>query len=119
MGEPATDSVRRVGTAPVWRLDLWLRRLSGALAERTSAALGPGRAALLNALLLGRRDDIEPSDREAFSRAGTAHLLAISGVRAVSPWSMGSGEIKAGKSREAVALLLHRAIKRFRAVALS
>jgi competence protein ComEC len=80
VGEPATDSVTRVGQAPGWRLDLWLRRLSGALAERNRAALGPGRAALLNALLLGRRDDIEPSDREAFARAGTAHLLAISGL---------------------------------------
>jgi competence protein ComEC len=80
VGEPAADSVRRLGPAPWWRLDLWLRRTSGVLATRVTGALGSDRAALLNALLFGRREAIEPSDREAFARAGTAHLLAISGL---------------------------------------
>lgn len=80
VGEPAAGSVAVVGCAPPWRLDLLLRRWSGRLADRNVEMLGAQRAALVNSLLLGRRDGLERSDREAFSRAGTAHLLAISGL---------------------------------------
>jgi competence protein ComEC len=42
-------------------------------------ALVPDHAALVSALVLARKDGLDPEVREAFARAGTAHLLAISG----------------------------------------
>lgn len=80
VGEPAAESLERLGLAPWWRADLYLRRFSGHLAERNDARLDAGRAGLLNALLLGRRDGLTQDDSEAFARTGTAHLLAISGL---------------------------------------
>lgn len=80
VGEPAADRIEVIGSAPWWRADLWLRRASGTLAERTRERFDPATAALLDALLLGRREGLQPQDREAFAAAGTAHLLAISGL---------------------------------------
>ncbi|MCY3023967.1 MAG: ComEC/Rec2 family competence protein, partial [Planctomycetota bacterium] len=63
---------------------------STALAERVEALLPDAtvggrregsQAALLNALLFGRRERLDVSDREAFTASGTAHLLAISGLQ--------------------------------------
>ncbi|MBM3174744.1 MAG: DNA internalization-related competence protein ComEC/Rec2 [Chloroflexi bacterium] len=51
-------------------------RLSGSL---TQALSGP-QASLAKGILLGLRGDISPSMMDAFSRTGTAHLLAISGI---------------------------------------
>ncbi len=42
--------------------------------------LFPGHAALANALLLGRREALDPEVREKFARSGLVHLLAISGA---------------------------------------
>lgn len=42
-------------------------------------ALFPRHAALVDALLLGRRETLDPALRERFTRAGLIHLLAISG----------------------------------------
>ncbi|HSR42797.1 MAG TPA: ComEC/Rec2 family competence protein, partial [Longimicrobiales bacterium] len=39
----------------------------------------PRRAALVSALVLAHKRDLDPGVREAFARSGTAHLLAISG----------------------------------------
>ena len=73
---------------PSWlRPDLMLRRWSSTLAARFDRILSYGsdtvtgspQSALLNALLFGRRDRVDTSDREAFSINGTAHLLAIAG----------------------------------------
>jgi len=86
---PQTLRVVADGTA-WWRLDLYLRGLSAGLARRVESALDgfqtdgtrPGsQAALLNALLFGRRENVENSDRDAFALSGTAHLLAISGLQ--------------------------------------
>lgn len=43
-------------------------------------ALLPGHAAVVEALLLGRRERLDPEVRERFVRAGLIHLLAISGM---------------------------------------
>lgn len=42
--------------------------------------LFPNHAALANALLLGRREALDPEVREKFARSGLVHLLAISGA---------------------------------------
>ncbi|GBD10670.1 ComE operon protein 3 [bacterium HR23] len=52
-----------------WRLALTLRR-----------ALPQPEAGLGQALLLGLRGDMLPEELEAFRQAGTAHLLAVSGL---------------------------------------
>jgi len=62
-------------------------RLRAAVAARVARLYG-ARAALVEALVLGRRDDLPPSLRQSFADAGLAHLLAISGlhVGVLSSW---------------------------------
>ncbi|MDY6822743.1 MAG: DNA internalization-related competence protein ComEC/Rec2 [Thermodesulfobacteriota bacterium] len=50
------------------------------LARTISASTGDRPAGILKALVVGLKDDIAPSVRESFNRAGVAHLLAISGL---------------------------------------
>jgi competence protein ComEC len=84
-GVANAESARLAAPSSWLRPDLKLRRLSATLAGRIDQELtdGDGRgspqAALLNALLFGRRDRVDTSDREAFAINGTAHLLAIAG----------------------------------------
>ncbi|MCZ7646326.1 MAG: ComEC family competence protein [Planctomycetota bacterium] len=80
VGEPAADTLVRVAHASWLRPGLRMRRIGGALAERNEGWLDADRAGLLNALVLGRRAGLAYEDREAFQRAGAAHLLAISGL---------------------------------------
>ena len=59
------------------------RSLRYAMRDVVSArvrALYGARAGLVEAVVLGRRDDIDRVLREDFARAGLAHLLAISGL---------------------------------------
>lgn len=42
--------------------------------------LSPGEAGLMNAMLLGPRQDIPPHVHDIFRRTGTAHIIAISGM---------------------------------------
>lgn len=58
----------------------WLGRLRTAAYERLVAGLDPEAVPLAAALLLGRRDGVDPEVNDAFARTGTAHLLAISGL---------------------------------------
>jgi len=52
--------------------------LRGRVQERLRR-LFPRRAAVAEALLLARKEGLDPEVRDAFARSGTAHLLAISG----------------------------------------
>jgi len=57
----------------------WLpRRLAGGIQARLGS-LYPEEGGLVEALVLARKEGLSPETREAFARAGTAHLLAISG----------------------------------------
>ncbi len=62
----------------------WGLRLLGGLREASRKALVSGLpeevAPLASALLLGRREGVDPDDNDAFARTGTTHLLAISGL---------------------------------------
>ena len=56
-----------------------LLTLRGRVARRLDR-LFPNHSALAEALLLGRRESIDPALRERFANAGLSHLLAISGM---------------------------------------
>lgn len=72
--------VWRDRSAPPWP---WTRR-RGALRAWSRARLVEGLdarvAPLAAALLLGRREGVDPDVNDAFARTGTTHLLAISGL---------------------------------------
>lgn len=48
--------------------------------EKLTEGLDPRTAPLAAALLLGRREGVDPDVNDAFARTGTTHLLAISGL---------------------------------------
>ena len=48
--------------------------------SRLVGGLDPATAPLAAALLLGRREGVDPEVNDAFARTGTTHLLAISGL---------------------------------------
>lgn len=58
----------------------WIYSLRERLAASLAAALPEPQASLAQGILLGLRAGIPDSLNEAFSRTGTAHLLAISGL---------------------------------------
>ncbi len=66
-------------------------RARGHVRARLEGGEGPA-GELLVALLLGDRSGLEPADREAFRRAGLAHVLALSGMH-VSLLAMGAGAL--------------------------
>jgi len=67
-------SVRLIGAAPEGR-----GALRDAVASRAERLFG-ARAAMVQALVIGRRSGLDPAIREQYVRAGLAHLLAISGL---------------------------------------
>lgn len=68
------DHYRVLDRAPPWRA--WLR---GKVSHRIAGLYGR-RAPVVEALVLGRREDVPPELRREFAGAGLAHLLAISGL---------------------------------------
>jgi competence protein ComEC len=58
----------------------WIHSLRQGLSASLASALPEPQASLAQGILLGVRDSIPESLHEAFSRTGTAHLLAISGL---------------------------------------
>ena len=58
----------------------WLYSLREQLSNSLASALPEPQGALAQGILLGTRSNIPDSINQAFSRTGTAHLLAISGL---------------------------------------
>ncbi len=58
----------------------WLYSLRHRLSQILTMTLPEPQGALAKSIVLGIRGDIPPSLNQAFSRTGTAHLLAISGL---------------------------------------
>lgn len=58
----------------------WIYSLRNRLSQSLSLALPEPQASLAQGILLGLRGNIPYSLQDAFSRSGTAHLLAISGI---------------------------------------
>ena len=63
--------------------------LRDALGRRIERLYG-ARAPMVEALVLGRRDDLDPRWRRVFADAGIAHLLAISGLHVgiIAAWTL-------------------------------
>lgn len=61
-----------------WRS--WLGRARSRSQELLLDRMPYDTAGLAVALLLGRRDDVEPAVQEGYARTGTLHVLAISGL---------------------------------------
>src|SRR5262249_48336947 len=59
---------------------LLLGRIRAWSYSRLVSGLDPDTAPLAAALLLGRREGVDPEVNDAFARTGTTHLLAISGL---------------------------------------
>jgi competence protein ComEC len=78
VGEPASIRADPEGASRPFT------RLLGSLRARSHArlvrGLDPAVAPLAAALLLGRREAVDPDVNDAFLRTGTTHLLAISGL---------------------------------------
>lgn len=74
------DCVSVIGQGTPWSF----RRLLSNIRDRGNALLkrhiGPDRAALASAILLGSREQLDPDRTEAFFLTGSIHLLAISGL---------------------------------------
>ena len=66
--------VRVLGAPRHWRF-----RVREGVARRIRHLYG-ARAPLIEAMVIGRRDDLASESRQAFAAAGLAHLLAISGL---------------------------------------
>ncbi|WP_422928443.1 DNA internalization-related competence protein ComEC/Rec2 [Singulisphaera sp. PoT] len=60
--------------------DRWIGAARAWSHGRLVAGLDPRVAPLAAALLLGRREGVDPEVNDAFARTGTTHLLAISGL---------------------------------------
>jgi competence protein ComEC len=58
----------------------WIYSLRNRLSQSLSQALPEPQASLAQGILLGQRGNIPYSLNQAFSRTGTAHVLAISGI---------------------------------------
>lgn len=65
---------------PDWPLQRRLGRARESSRQRLVVGLDAEVASLASALLLGRREGVDPDDNDAFARTGTMHLLAISGL---------------------------------------
>jgi ComEC/Rec2-related protein len=74
---PGVLRVRNGRTLRSWRS--WRYVLRDAIGVRVDRLYGP-RAPLVEALVTGRREDLDRSLRADFAAAGLAHLLAISGL---------------------------------------
>ena len=97
--------IRLVNRAPLPMA--WLNSLRDSLSGSLQRSLPSPQAELARALLLGQRDDLPAELNEQWRRAGTAHLLAISGlhVSVVLGVALISGTMLLGRRRNAHVLL--------------
>ena len=73
---------RRATSAADRPFRAWLRRVRSGFSRRLGIGVPPGAEslALVRAILLGERARLPRETREAFARAGTIHVFAISGL---------------------------------------
>lgn len=80
----------------------WLYSLRREMARAMTVAIPEPQASFGQAVLLGIRDSLPDSLNEDFRRAGTAHLLAISGLHVgiLLALSISAGEFLVGRRRQ-------------------
>ena len=85
----------------------WIYDLRRSMSKSLKGALPEPQCSLALAMLLGERGSISPEVREDFSRAGTSHLLAISGVHVsiVAGLALSAGAWVCGRKRPTYFLL--------------
>ena len=88
----------------------WTKRL-GAIRRWSywtlATGLDPATLPLAAALLLGRREAVDPDINDAFARTGTTHLLAISGLHLQAlAWVMAGLALSMGVKRRSTFLLV-------------
>lgn len=73
---------RTLYTPPEDNHRLFLYRLRNFITEKIASEerISPGTASLIQAMALGDKSKLDPDTRQAFSDAGVAHLLAVSGL---------------------------------------
>jgi len=91
---PACVSVTKVASG--WNVGRWLHQIGQRCQRRLATYVRPAQSELAQAIFLGARERLLQSEREAFFRTGTIHLLVVSGLHvgllAVAIWAIvGSG----------------------------
>lgn len=70
-----------IGTSSRWSLRIAAKRLQHRLVERyREVGITGNELGTLAALTLGYREELDPTIRQSFQRAGAAHVLAVSGL---------------------------------------
>jgi competence protein ComEC len=75
------DGVRTDTQGPGSVAGRWLGKARAWSRDRLVGGMDPKVEPLAAALLLGRREGVDPEVNDAFARTGTTHLLAISGMQ--------------------------------------
>ena len=96
---PDAELIGEDGGAPFYR---WLYSLRRDMARAMSTVIPEPQASFGQAILLGSRDTLPESLNEDFRRAGTAHLLAISGLHVgiLLALSISASEFLLGRRRQ-------------------
>ena len=96
---PDAELIGEDGGAPFYR---WLYSLRRDMARAMSTVIPEPQASFGQAILLGIRDTLPESLNEDFRRAGTAHLLAISGLHVgiLLALSISASEFLLGRRRQ-------------------
>ena len=96
---PDVELIGENGGRPFYR---WLYSLRRDMARATSAVVPEPQASFGQAILLGIRDGLPDSLTERFRRAGTSHLLAISGLHVgiLLALSVSASEFVVGRRRQ-------------------
>jgi ComEC/Rec2-related protein len=73
-------AIERIARAETSAFNRWIYGFRDRLRSYLKDTFSPERAALLEALTLGVREDLDREVRESFRLAGASHILAISGL---------------------------------------
>ena len=101
---PEVELIGEDGGSPFYR---WLYSLRRDMAGAMTVAIPEPQASFGQAILLGIRDGLPDSLNENFRRAGTAHLLAISGLHVgiLLALSISASEFLVGRRRQLYLIL--------------
>ena len=73
------NEIEKIGARGAW-LRHQIEQTRRTIGTFFDMQLPPGQAAVLRALIIGDKSQLSPDLRDAFARAGVAHVLAISGL---------------------------------------